>query len=75
MTPVEELSTLHAAMSPWARGKLLQTARAYAKVWPAKQRNHLKLVSREGDTVSQITRPASGMQLKGGTDYEPPSAA
>ena len=75
MTPVDELSALHAAMSPWARVKLLQMARAYAKAWPAKQRNHLKLVSRGGDTVSLIARPAPATQLKGDTDYEPPSAA
>lgn len=40
----EEIAKLYAQMTPWARGMLLDIAKAYAQKWPIRKTSQLRLV-------------------------------
>jgi hypothetical protein len=54
MLYLPELEALYAAMSPFARSKLIETAREYVKLWPAPKKTALL-------TVIQNAAPSEGL--------------
>lgn len=56
MSDEEYLLACYSAMTPWARNQLLDSARHYAKTWPAKVRPHLHLVSVPSKEIVRTVR-------------------
>lgn len=56
MLHLPELEALYVAMTPFARGLLLEMAREYRKAWPAPKKSPLLTVVEKGGPVEGLAR-------------------